>query len=251
MKNLKTDFSRNELIWGKEKQALLKDKVVFVFGLGGVGGYALDALARSGIENFTIVDFDKVSESNLNRQLVALHSTIGEKKTELFKKRLLDINPEIKLCTIFDFYSEKLREKIFKTKPDYVVDAIDTMRSKIDLLVYCKENNIPVITSMGAGNRVNPTQLYIADIKDIENKKCTFSKNVLYQLKKRGIESGITAVCSRETPKVLEKISAVENIKTSDGEEIEFTKITPGSTPFVPAVAGYYMAYFVVNEFLK
>ena len=246
-----TDFSRNELIWGKEKQALLKNKVVFVFGLGGVGGFALEALARSGVENFTIVDFDEVSDSNINRQIIALNSTVGQKKAELFKQRLLDINPNIKVNSICDFYNESLKEKIFITKPDYVIDAIDTMRSKIDLLVYCKENNIPVITSMGAGNRLDPTKLYITDIKDIENKKCTFTKNVLYQLKKRGIDSGITAVCSKEAPNVLEKISVVENIETNNGEKIEFTKITPGSTPFVPAVAGYYMGYWVIKEFLK
>lgn len=246
-----TDFSRNELIWGKEKQALLKNKVVFVFGLGGVGGFALEALARSGVENFTIVDFDEVSDSNINRQIIALNSTVGQKKAELFKQRLLDINPNIKVNSICDFYNESLKEKIFATKPDYVIDAIDTMRSKIDLLVYCKENNIPVITSMGAGNRLDPTKLYITDIKDIENKKCTFTKNVLYQLKKRGIDSGITAVCSKEAPNVLEKISVVENIETNEGEKIEFTKITPGSTPFVPAVAGYYMGYWVLKEFLK
>lgn len=246
-----TDFSRNELIWGKEKQALLKNKVVFVFGLGGVGGFALEALARSGVENFTIVDFDEVSDSNINRQIIALNSTVGQKKAELFKQRLLDINPNIKVNSICDFYNESLKEKIFATKPDYVIDAIDTMRSKIDLLVYCKENDIPVITSMGAGNRLDPTKLYITDIKDIENKKCTFTKNVLYQLKKRGIDSGITAVCSQEAPNVLEKISVVENIETNEGEKIEFTKITPGSTPFVPAVAGYYMGYWVLKEFLK
>lgn len=246
-----TDFSRNELIWGKEKQALLKNKVVFVFGLGGVGGFALEALARSGVENFTIVDFDEVSDSNINRQIIALNSTVGQKKAELFTQRLLDINPNIKVNSICDFYNESLKEKIFATKPDYVIDAIDTMRSKIDLLVYCKENNIPVITSMGAGNRLDPTKLYITDIKDIENKKCTFTKNVLYQLKKRGIDSGITAVCSKEAPNVLEKISVVENIETNEGEKIEFTKITPGSTPFVPAVAGYYMGYWVIKEFLK
>ncbi len=246
-----TDFSRNELIWGKEKQALLKNKVVFVFGLGGVGGFALEALARSGVENFTIVDFDEVSDSNINRQIIALNSTVGQKKAELFKQRLLDINPNIKVNSICDFYNESLKEKIFATKPDYVIDAIDTMRSKIDLLVYCKENNIHVITSMGAGNRLDPTKLYITDIKDIENKKCTFTKNVLYQLKKRGIDSGITAVCSKEAPNVLEKISVVENIETNEGEKIEFTKITPGSTPFVPAVAGYYMGYWVLKEFLK
>ena len=251
MKNSSKDFSRNELIWGKEKQALLKDKVVFVFGLGGVGGFALEALARSGIENFTIIDFDSVSKSNINRQIIALNSTVGLKKTDLFRERLKDINPDIKVESICDFYNEKNRDKIFKTKPDYVIDAIDTLRSKTDLLVFCKENNIPVITSMGAGNRFDPTRLYIADIKDIENKKCTFTKNVLYQLKKRGIESGITAVCSKEPPCVLQKITSVENIQTNDGEHIEFTKITPGSTPFVPAVAGYYMAYFVIKEFLK
>ncbi len=251
MQNSGTDFSRNELIWGKEKQALLKDKVVFVFGLGGVGGFALEALARSGVENFTIIDFDTVSKSNINRQIIALNSTVGLKKTDLFKQRLTDINPDIKVESICDFYSEKLADKIFNTQPDYVIDAIDTMRSKIDLLVFCKENNLPVITSMGAGNRFDPTQLYIADIKDIENKKCTFTKNVLYQLKKRGIESGITAVCSKEHPGVLEKITTTENLETSAGEKIEFTKITPGSTPFVPAVAGYYMAYFVIKEFLK
>ncbi|DAB24010.1 TPA: hypothetical protein CPT85_04200 [Candidatus Gastranaerophilales bacterium HUM_21] len=245
------DFSRNELIWGKETQKLLKDKTVFVFGLGGVGGFALESLARAGVQNFTVVDFDCVSPSNINRQIIALTSTIGCKKTDLFEKRLKDINPDINLTCVCDFYNENLRDDIFKTKPDYVIDAIDTMRSKIDLLVYCKQNNISVITSMGAGNRLDPTQLYITDIKDIENKKCTFTKNVLYQLKKHGIEEGITAVCSRECPSVLERISSKENIETKNGEKIEFTKITPGSTPFVPAVAGYFMGYQVLKDFLS
>lgn len=245
------DTSRNELIWGKEKQDLLKTKHVAVFGLGGVGGFALESLARSGVGAFTIVDFDTVSESNINRQLVALNSTVGKKKTEIFKERLFDINPDIKLRLIDDFYNDNLQELCFDNKPDYVIDAIDTMRSKIDLLVYCYQNKIPVITSMGAGNRFDPTQLYITDISQIENKKCTFTKNVLYQLKKRGIESGITAVCSRETPKVLDKISVLETITTKSGDNIEFTKITPGSTPFVPAVAGYYLGWYVLKHFLS
>ena len=246
-----TDFSRNELIWGKENQQKLKNKHITVFGLGGVGGFALESLARAGIENFTIVDFDTVSDSNVNRQIIALNSTVGQKKTDLFKQRLFDINPAINLECICDFYNENLNEEIFKIKTDYIVDAIDTMRSKIDLLVYCKENNIPVITSMGAGNRFDPTQLYITDIKDIESKKCTFTKNVLYQLQKRGITEGITAVCSRENPRVLEKIENIENIQTLKGEKIEFKKFTPGSTPFVPAVAGYYMGYWIVKNLLK
>ncbi len=245
------DTSRNELIWGKENQDLLKTKHVAVFGLGGVGGFALESLARSGVGAFTIVDFDTVSKSNINRQLIALNSTIGKKKTEIFKDRLLDINPDIKLRLIDDFYNDNIQELCFENRPDYVIDAIDTMRSKIDLLVYCYQNKIPVITSMGAGNRFDPTQLYITDISQIENKKCTFTKNVLYQLKKRGIESGITAVCSRETPKVLDKISVLETITTKSGDNIEFTKITPGSTPFVPAVAGYYLGWYVLKHFLS
>ena len=251
-------FKRNELIWGADFQEKLKSKHVTVFGLGGVGGFALESLARSGVENFTIVDFDTINESNINRQIIALHSTLGEKKTELFKSRLLDINPNIKLKCVDNFYSDRLDEEIFSQKPDsktdsktnYIIDAIDTMRSKIELLVYCHKNNLPVITSMGAGNRIDPTQLYIADISELQSTKCTFSKNVIYQLKKQGITSGITAVASHEPPKQLEKYSTQETIKTSDGETFEFTKFSPGSTPFVPAVAGYYLGYWVIRSLL-
>lgn len=245
------DFSRNELIWGASNQKKLKDKHVFVFGLGGVGGFALEALARAGVENFTILDFDVVSKSNINRQIIALNSTVGEKKTELFAKRLLDINPDIKIREYCDFYDSKIQEDVFSVKPDFVIDAIDTLRAKIDLLAYCYEKNVPIVTSMGAGNRMDPTKLYITDLKDIEDKKCTFTKNVLYQLKKRGITEGITCVCSREKPNVLEKVSVIENIQKQSGENILFTKITPGSTPFVPAVAGYYLGWQVLQEFLR
>lgn len=244
-------FSRNELIWGKEKQEALKKKHVTVFGLGGVGGFAIESLARAGVQNFCAVDFDKVSESNINRQIIALHSTIGEKKTSLFEKRLKDINPEINIKCIDNFYNNRLEEEIFSSKTDFVIDAIDTLRSKIELLVYCKKNNIPVITSMGAGNRKDPTQLYITDISQIQNTKCTFSKNVIYQLKKQGITQGIPAVVSKETPKSLEKISVQENIHTADGAKFEFTKFSPGSTPFVPAVAGYFLGYHVLEELIK
>lgn len=244
-------FSRNELIWGNEFQQKLKSKHVTVFGLGGVGGFALESLARAGVENFTIVDFDTVSESNINRQLIALHSTIGGKKTDVFKKRLLDINPKINLKCIDNFYNNRLEEEIFGEKTDFVIDAIDTLRSKIELLVYCRKNNIPVITSMGAGNRLDPTQLLIKDISEIQSTKCVFSKNVLHQLKKQGVENGIPAVISSEKPKSLEKISSVEKIQTKDGENFEFTKFTPGSTPFVPAVAGYYLGYYVLKKLME
>lgn len=244
-------FSRNEVIWGKDAQEKLKTKNIAVFGIGGVGGFALEALARAGIENFTIVDFDIISKSNINRQIIALHSTIGKSKTDIFEKRLIDINPNIKIRTVNNFYNNRLDTNIFNEEFDYVVDAIDTLRSKIELLVYCHKNNIPVITSMGAGNRLDPTKLYICDISEIENKKDTFIKNVLYQLNQRGIESGIKAIVSREKPHALSKISNTEKIITEDGEYFEFQKISPGSTPFVPAVAGYYMAYSLIETFLK
>ena len=243
-------FSRNELFWGRENQRLLQQQHVAVFGLGGVGGFCAEALVRAGIGELTIIDFDEVSSSNINRQIVALHSTIGQYKAKLFGKRLTDINPELKLHVIDDFYTENLNE-LFNLGFGYVADAIDTMRSKITLLETCINKSIPVISSMGAGNRIDPTQLYISDISEIENKNAPFISNIIYQLKKRGIEKGITVVASREKPYCNEKISSTENITTKNGEKFEFTKITPASTPFVASCAGIFMAYYITNEILK
>ncbi len=239
-------FSRNELYWGKEAQKRLAEKHVAVFGLGGVGGFCAETLARAGVGELTVVDFDTVSESNINRQIIALNSTVGQSKTQLFENRLKDINPEIKLNIVEDFYTDGDLSEI-----DFVADAIDTMRSKISLLETCINKRIPVISSMGAGNRIDPTQLYISDISEIENKNAPFVSNIIYQLKKRGIEKGITVVASREKPFVLEKISETENITRKNGEKIEFTKITPASTPFVASCAGIYMAYYIVNNIIK
>ena len=136
-------------------------------------------------------------------------------------------------------------------KFDFVADAIDTMRSKIHLLEYCYKNEIPIISSMGAGNRIDPTKLYISDLKDIENKNAPFVSNVIYQLKKLGITEGITFVTSREKPFVQEKITENEKIKTNSGLDIEFNKIIPASTPFVASTAGIYMAYYIVNSLIK
>lgn len=240
-------FSRNKLFWGEENQKLLSNLHVAVFGLGGVGGFCAEALARAGIGRLTIVDFDNVSLSNINRQIVALHSTVGQNKAKLFEKRLKDINPDIKLNVIDDFYNGNLD----LSGIDYVADAIDTMRSKIELLEYCVKNSIPVISSMGAGNRIDPSKLYISDISEIENKNAPFVSNIIYQLKKRGIEKGITVVASREKPFVRDKISSVEKIITKQGENIEFTKITPSSTPFVASCAGIFMASYITKEIIK
>lgn len=245
-------FSRNSLYWGEENQKILYSKNVAVFGLGGVGGFCAEALARAGVGNLTLVDFDTVSKSNINRQIIALNSTVGKKKTELFEERLKDINPEINLKIIDDFYNEdELVIDFSQEKYDYIADAIDTIRSKIHLLQNCYKNNIPVISSMGAGNRIDPTQLYISDLKDIENKNAPFVSNVIYQLKKQGITQGITFVTSREKPFVQEKITENEKIKTNSGKNIEFNKITPSSTPFVASTAGIFMASHIVQNLIK
>lgn len=238
-------FSRNTLFWGDANQRNLQSKHVAVFGLGGVGGFCAEALARAGIGALTIVDFDKVSASNINRQLVALHSTVGQSKAKLFEARLKDINPQIKLNIVDDFYTDEDIENI-----DFAADAIDTMRSKISLLENCIKKDIPVISSMGAGNRMDPSQLYICDISEIENKNAPFVSNIIYQLKKRGITSGITVVASREKPFSLEKISENEKIVTKSGEKIEFVKIIPASTPFVASCAGIFMASYITRQFI-
>lgn len=236
-------FSRNELLWGEDFQESLLKRCVLVAGLGGVGGYALEAIARSGVGNFKIIDFDKVEESNINRQIIALNSTLNVSKTELFEKRLKDINSNINVKTYNRFYTKDLNEEIFNGV-DFVVDAIDTMRYKVDLLESCVEFKIPVISAFGAGNRLNPTRLKIVDISEITRPNDTFSKNILYQLKKRGIENGVTAVISDELPiKPKEKTIG----KLEDGSN----KIRVGSCVFVPAVMGYYMGYKVIETFLK
>ena len=241
-------FSRNILYWGEENQKLLANKHVAVFGLGGVGGFCAEALARAGVGSLTIVDFDTVSKSNINRQSVAFHSTIGQKKTALFEKRLKDINPDINIEIVDDFYTQ---DSAILQNVNYTADAIDTMRSKINLLKTCYENKIPVISSMGAGNRIDPTQLYIADLKDVENRNAPFVSNVIYQLKKLGITEGITFVCSRETPHAEEKITEKEEIMTNSGEKIEFNKIIPSSTPFVASCSGIFMASYIVRKLIE
>lgn len=244
-------YERNELIWGKEVQKLLFKKHVVVFGLGGVGSYAAEALARSGVGKITIVDFDEVSESNINRQLLAFNSSINKKKTSLMEERINDINPNIQVNAINDFCTLVLAEKIFLEPVDFVIDAIDTLKSKIDILECCVVKNIPVISSLGAGNRLDPTQLYTADISEVKPGKCNFAKHVISQLKKRGITKGLTVVMSTEKPVAVEKkLSSVE-ITTGSGEIFELKKISPGSTPFVPPVAGYIMSAYVVRSFIS
>lgn len=240
-------FSRNELYWGELAQNKLANSHVVVFGLGGVGGYCAEALARSGVGKLTLIDFDKISLTNINRQNIALHSTVEEYKVDVFENRLKDINPNISIDAHKTFYEDEF----YYNNVDFVADAIDTMRSKINLMEKCYAKKIPIISSMGAGNRIDPTKLYISDISEIRDKKAPFVSNIIYQLKKRGIETGITVVASDEKPFVQEKITEQEKIKKSNGEFIEFNKIVPASTPFVPPVAGLFMASHIVKELIK
>lgn len=243
-------FSRNELIWGKENQQLLKEKHVVIFGVGAVGGYAAEMLTRCGIGKITLVDFDEIDRSNLNRQIIALHSNIGKKKTVEFEKRLKDINPEIQISVFNDFYNEKLNDEIFFEKVDAVVDAIDTMKSKIQLLKYCRVNNIFVVSAMGAGNKLDPTQLVVKGISETGKIKNAFAANIIRILAREGITDGITAVYSEENLKPLEKIQKREEVTLKSGEVVTFDKITPGSISFVTAVSGSYCAYAVIKNFL-
>lgn len=250
MTNSEHQYSRNELYWGEEAQKNLLNKHVLVAGLGGVGGYVADALARSGIGKFTLIDFDDVSLSNINRQLIALYSTVGKPKTELMKTRILDINPKISVKIINSFYTEKLASLLEENYPDFVIDAIDTLQYKIDLIKTCKNLNIPVITSLGAGNRIDPTKLYLADISEVKPRSCPFLKKAVSKLKLAGIDKDLPVVSSSEKPFNLQKNASTLKIET-ESEKIDIKKFIPASTPFVPPVAGYIMASYVVRQFLN
>ena len=202
-------FSRNELYWGKEFQQKLGQIKVAVAGLGGVGGFALEALARVGVANFLIIDFDIVSKTNINRQIIALDSNVGFKKTEVWAERLLDINPQIKLEIINDFIDSEMHSKILKYSPDYLVDAIDTTRSKVELLALVHKNHIKTVTSFGAGNRIDATKLVVADISEVRA-NCNFSKNIIKNLKNAGIENNLAVVYSTEKARNIQKFKNVE-----------------------------------------
>lgn len=244
------EFCRNELYWGNAFQEHLKQVRVCVCGLGGVGGFALEALARVGISNFLIIDFDIVSKTNINRQLIALNSTVGVKKTELWEDRLLDVNPQIKVEVVNDFIDYDMHQKILNYKPDYLIDAIDTARSKVELISCMCESKIKCVTSFGAGNRIDATKLVVADIKDVVP-NCNFSKNILKNLKNAGLEEGLTVVYSTEKAKNIEKVKNVEKIMKSNGQILQLEKFSPASISTVPAVAGYLMANSVILDLYK
>ncbi len=225
-------FSRTELLLGSDAMEKLKNAHVCVFGTGGVGGYVCEALARSGVGALTLIDNDTISISNINRQIFALTSTVGMMKTAAAKERLCDINPEIKITEYNMFYLPETADEIDLTQFDYVVDAIDTVTAKIYLAQKCDELNIPLISSMGTGNKLDPTAFEVTDI--YKTSVCPLARVMRTELKKRGVKK-LKVVYSKEQPQ--NKVANSENGRHA-----------PGSCAFVPSVAGLIIASVVVND---
>jgi len=240
-------FSRNELAIGKEGLNILKGSTVAVLGIGGVGSFAVEALARSGVGRLILVDKDDVDITNVNRQIHALLSTVGQPKVDLMKARIADINPECEVISLKMFYTEETYETFFSYEPDFVIDASDTISYKIHLMKECLKRDIPIISSMGAANKTDPTRFKIADISKTHTDP--IAKVIRTKLRKEGIRKGIKVVFSDESPIVIRE--DVRKEVGNDEAKIRKAKMPPSSNAFVPSVAGLIMASHVMNELLK
>ena len=246
-------FSRTELIIGSDGLKKLKNARVAVFGIGGVGGYAVEALARSGIGALDLIDDDKVCLTNINRQIIALRSTVGKYKVDVAKDRVLDINANCTVRAYRTFYMPDTRDQFDFSAYDYVIDAIDTVTAKIDLVVTAAANGTPIISSMGAGNKLDPTAFTIADI--YSTSVCPLAKVMRYELRRRGIKS-LKVVYSKEQPippAVDPAAGCRENCVCPPGTARKCTarRNSPGSGSFVPSVVGLIIAGEVIKDILK
>lgn len=248
-----TQFSRTELLFGKEAMDKLAGSKVAVFGIGGVGGYVCEALVRSGVGAFDLIDDDKVCLTNLNRQIIATMSTVGKYKTDVMRDRMLDINPKVDVEVHKCFFLPENADDFPWDSYDYVVDAVDTVTAKIALVMKCKEKNIPIISSMGAGNKLDGSQFKVADI--YKTKVCPLAKVMRRELKKRGVKK-LKVVYSEEIPtRPIEDmaISCRNNCICPPGAEHKCTerRDIPGSVAFVPSVAGLIIAGEVVKDLIR
>lgn len=234
-------FSRTELILGKENVNKIRQAKVAVFGLGGVGSFVVEGLTRAGVENFILVDNDTISITNLNRQLFALNSTIGKNKVDVAKARILDINPNAKVEIHKEFVIDNF-DNILDKSTNYIVDAIDTISAKINLVQKAKEINVPIISSMGTGNKLDPTKLEVTDIK--KTSICPVAKILRKELKNRNIDK-LKVVYSTEAPILPNNEVQKEYIEYGENER------TPGSVSFVPSVAGLIIAGEVIKDLIK
>lgn len=228
-------FQRTELLIGYENLEKLKSSHVLVFGVGGVGGYVVEALVRSGVGEISIVDFDTIDITNLNRQIIALQSTVGKLKTSVIKERAMDINPDIIIHEYPIKFSKDKIDEIFQGKNySYIVDAIDLVTNKLDIITIANERKIPVISSMGTGNKLNPTMLEVADIN--KTSVCPLARVMRKELKNRGIKK-LKVVYSKENPK-----------KPENNEGSREKRVNVGSVAFVPSVAGLIIASEVIKD---
>ena len=227
---MENQFTRTEMMLGTDAVKHLNSKRVAVFGVGGVGGYAVEALARAGVGELHLFDSDTVSVTNINRQIIALHSTVGKLKVDVFRQRIADINPNARVYTYPIFYGEDTEGSIDMSQFDYVVDAIDTVRSKILLITRATAAGVPIISSMGAGNKIDPTKFEVADI--YKTSVCPLARAIRSELKRRGVDS-LKTVYSKEPPFI------------TGGER------TPGSLSFVPGAVGLIIAGEVIKDLAK
>lgn len=231
------EFSRTELLLGTEGMDRLRHSCVTVLGVGGVGSHCIEALARSGVGHLILVDHDKVSLTNINRQSIALHSTVGQYKTKVMKAKIADISPEIQVMTYEEFVLEENLEQVFEIRPDYIVDAIDTVTAKLAVAEYAKEHQIPLISSMGTGNKLHPEMFEIDDIRNTS--VCPLCRVMRKELKKRNVES-LKVLYSKEKP--------VDISGRVTEEEKGARRSLPGSISFVPPVAGLMIAGEVIRN---
>lgn len=228
-------FQREELLIGKDNVEKLKNSHVIIFGLGGVGGFTVEALVRAGVGEITVVDFDTIDITNLNRQIIATHDTVGRDKSEVIKERALSINPNIKVNAVKELFSSETVDLFFKDKTySYAVDAIDLVTCKLELIKICKDKGIPIISCMGTGNKLNPTMLKVADIN--KTSVCPLARVMRKELKKRRIQK-LKVIYSTEVPK---------KPFNDSGSREKMRNV--GSVSFVPSVAGLIIASEVVKD---
>lgn len=238
-------FSRTELLLGQENMKKLANARVAVFGVGGVGGYVVEALARSGIGALDLIDKDTVSISNLNRQIIATMDSIGQHKTEVCKRRIHSINPDCRVTVHNCFYLPETKDQFDFHEFDYVVDAIDTVTGKIALVLQAQEAGTPIISSMGAGNKLNPTEFEVSDI--YKTSVCPLARVMRQELKKRDVKK-LKVVYSKEKP--LKPIIEQESTENKQEQKVGLAKATPGSIAFVPSVVGLIIASEVIKDLL-
>lgn len=238
-------FSRTEILLGTKAMKRLEQAKVAVFGIGGVGGYVVEALARSGVGSFDLIDDDKVCVTNINRQIIATEDTVGEYKVDVMRDRILSINPNAKVNVHKCFYLPENAEQFSFSEYEYVVDAVDTVTAKIELVLQAQRENVPIISCMGVGNKLNPTELQVADI--YKTSVCPLARVMRRELKKRNVKK-LKVVYSKEQP--------VEHMKENScppdaGHKDAARRAIPGSVSFVPSVAGLIIASEVVKDIIK